>query len=179
MEHIRGMTYINADDHAVVIGGSIAGLLAARVLSETFAHVTVVDRDEMPTRPVHRKGVPQSRHTHGLLARGYQLFEELLPGFGADLIARGALTTDMQNDVIWHNEGHELRRAASDMDGLFASRPLIESYVRSRVAALEPVRILAGTEAVGLRDQDGRIAAVRVTGPSGTEELRARVVVDA
>jgi glycine/D-amino acid oxidase-like deaminating enzyme len=61
-------TFHVSEEHAVVIGGSLAGLLAARVLSETVERVTIVDRDEMPTAPVHRKGVPQSRHTHGLLA---------------------------------------------------------------------------------------------------------------
>src|SRR5215475_7879145 len=102
---------ISAENHAVVIGGSLAGLLAARVLTDLFPYVTVVDRDEMPTDAVHRKGVPQSRHTHGLLARGYQALEDLLPGFGADLIARGAEAVDLQNDVIWYNDGQPLRRS--------------------------------------------------------------------
>ena len=53
--------------HAVVIGASIAGVLAARVLAEHYDRVTLVDRDEMPSRPVIRGGVPQGRHVHGLL----------------------------------------------------------------------------------------------------------------
>src|SRR4051812_44790022 len=120
MERQVGM---NTEKHAVVIGGSLAGLLAARVLSETVETVTVVDRDEMPTAPAHRRGVPQSRHTHGLLAKGFEIFEELLPGLGADLIARGALIEDLQRDVIWYNDGYRVKRSPSSLNVLLVSRP--------------------------------------------------------
>ena len=33
-------------DHALVIGAGMAGLLAARVLSDAFSRVTVLERDE-------------------------------------------------------------------------------------------------------------------------------------
>ena len=105
------------EDHAVVIGGSVAGLLAARALSETFSQVTVVDKDEMPTQPVHRKGVPQSRHTHGLLAKGFEIIEELLPGFGFYLIARGALANDVQKVANFRSAG-AARDAAHALAGL-------------------------------------------------------------
>jgi flavin-dependent dehydrogenase len=166
-------------EHAVVIGGSLAGLLAARVLSETVARVTIVDRDEMPTEPVHRKGVPHSRHTHGLLARGFEIFEELLPGLGADLVARGALIVDLQQDVIWYNDGHPVRRAPSGMSVLLVSRPMLESYVRARVSALPGVTILPRTEAIGVWEDGGGMAGVHVAGPDGTAALPARLVVDA
>jgi 2-polyprenyl-6-methoxyphenol hydroxylase-like FAD-dependent oxidoreductase len=167
------------EDHAVVIGGSIAGLLAARVLADRFDRVTVIDRDEQPTEAVHRRGVPQSRHTHGLLARGYEIMEDLLPGFGSDLIARGAIPIDLQNDILWYSEGHLLRPARSPLTGLLASRPLLESYLRTRVAALPQVRIHARTEAVRLRERNGRITGVDTTGPAGPRTLETHIVVDA
>jgi 2-polyprenyl-6-methoxyphenol hydroxylase-like FAD-dependent oxidoreductase len=170
---------MSSDDHAVVIGGSLAGLLAARALTDTFDHVTVIDRDALPASAVHRKGVPHSRHTHGLLAKGSEVLEELLPGLRAELVARGALLADLQRDILWYNEGHLLRPAPSGLFGLLASRPLLESYVRERVAALPRVEILAGTEAVGLRTDGGRISGVDVLGPDGAGSLPARVVVDA
>jgi alpha/beta hydrolase fold len=77
-------------EHAVVIGASMAGLLAARVLAEAYERVTVVDRDELPTGPVPRQAVPQGRHAHTLLPLGQQQLEELLPGFPAELTAAGA-----------------------------------------------------------------------------------------
>jgi flavin-dependent dehydrogenase len=51
-------------EHAVVLGASMSGLLAARVLADHFQTVTVVDRDELPDEPVNRRGVPQGRHVH-------------------------------------------------------------------------------------------------------------------
>ena len=70
-------------DRAVVLGASMAGLLAARVLADAYAQVTVVDRDELPETPTHRRGVPHGRHIHALAARGQQVLEELFPGLTA------------------------------------------------------------------------------------------------
>ena len=56
--------------HAIVIGASMGGLLAARALSDFYAVVTVLERDAFPQSDIPRKGVPQGRHAHGLLARG-------------------------------------------------------------------------------------------------------------
>ena len=77
-------------EHAVVLGASMAGLLAARVLTDFYETVTVVERDWLPDGPVNRRGVPQGRHAHALLGRGSQILDELFPGFLDDLVAAGA-----------------------------------------------------------------------------------------
>jgi 2-polyprenyl-6-methoxyphenol hydroxylase-like FAD-dependent oxidoreductase len=64
---------------ALVIGGSLAGMCAARVLSDVFDKVTIIERDAHPAAPDFRQGVPQARHVHNLLARGLREFRELLP----------------------------------------------------------------------------------------------------
>lgn len=46
---------------AVVLGGSMSGLLAARVLADAYEQVTVVERDVLPEAGMPRKGVPQAR----------------------------------------------------------------------------------------------------------------------
>jgi flavin-dependent dehydrogenase len=76
-------------DRAVVLGASLAGLLAARVLADGYGQVTVLDRDELPQASTHRRGVPHGRHVHALLARGQQALEELFPGFTEELVANG------------------------------------------------------------------------------------------
>lgn len=76
--------------HAVVIGGSMAGLATARVLSDHFGRVTVVERDHLSDQPAFRRGVPQSHHLHALLPGGMEALEGLFPGFRAELIAAGA-----------------------------------------------------------------------------------------
>ena len=78
-------------DHAIVIGGSIAGLTAARVLSDHFARVTVIERDRLHGNADFRKGTPQARHAHVLLLRGLQLLEQMFPGLENDLLAGGAV----------------------------------------------------------------------------------------
>ena len=60
---------------AIVIGGSMAGLTAAQVLSNHFDNVTILERDTFPEGAGSRKGVPQARHIHatcdvGLVEKG-------------------------------------------------------------------------------------------------------------
>src|SRR5262245_42364064 len=110
---------------AVVMGASIGGLLAARVLSERFDEVVVVDRDPLPGDVAHRRGVPQGRQLHVLLARGREAFEELYPGFSAELNARGAPLVDLHDQVHWYNDGYLMRRAPSPMFAIGMSRPLL------------------------------------------------------
>jgi 2-polyprenyl-6-methoxyphenol hydroxylase-like FAD-dependent oxidoreductase len=88
------MTAAAQPTHAVVLGGSISGLLAARVLAEHYRHVTVVDRDLLPEHAAPRRCVPQGRHAHGLLPRGAEVLEELFPGLLAELVRDGAAQGD-------------------------------------------------------------------------------------
>ena len=66
-------------EHAVVLGAGVAGLLAARVLSEFHDSVSVVERDGLPDYPFHRRGIPQGRHLHNFHSRGLQVLGELFP----------------------------------------------------------------------------------------------------
>ena len=86
-------------EHALVVGGSMAGLLAARALSEHFDAVTVVERDRLPDGPEHRKGVPQARHVHAFWAGGLQVVEQRFPGLREELLAAGAVPMGMPTDM--------------------------------------------------------------------------------
>ena len=110
-------------DHAVVVGASMAGLLAARVLADSYGQVTLIDRDELPETPEHRHGVPHGRHIHALAARGQQALEELFPGLTAELVAHGAPAGDLLADARFYLSGHRLRRTPSGLVLLCASRP--------------------------------------------------------
>src|SRR5689334_5882043 len=87
--------------HAVVLGGSLAGLLAARVLAGHFRRVTVVERDAYPSDASVRKGVPQAGHVHALMRRGQQVLENLFPGLLEELIADGAHWVDTAGEMAW------------------------------------------------------------------------------
>jgi len=147
---------------AVVLGGSLAGLLAAAALATRFAEVTIVDRDPLDVPlDAPRRGVPQGRHTHGLLVGGMRAMEELLPGLTEALVRRGGRDVDVVERARWHLGGGSLARFPSGLTCLLASRTLIESEVRARVLALAGIRVLGGHDIVGLlASDDGR----RVTG---------------
>lgn len=171
-------------DHAVVVGGSMAGLLAARVLRETFASVTVVERDVLTDDASYRRGVPQARHAHGLLARGRESLEELLPGLTAELVGLGVPAVDLQAEVRWVNGGRLMCRAPSGLLGLGVSRPLLESRIRARVRPIRDVRIVDGCHATGLvRSTDGRrvvgLRALDRGADRGEQVIPADLVVDA
>src|SRR5258708_37024569 len=125
-----------ARDRAVVLGGSIAGLLAAQVLSDHYTHVTVVERDRLPVQAGHRRGVPHDRHFHGFLPYGLQVTEGLFPGFTDALVARGALTGDVLGHIPWYLRGRMLLQAGTGLTMLSASRPLIEAALRDHVREL-------------------------------------------
>lgn len=168
--------------HAVVIGASMGGLLAARVLADAFEQVTVVDRDALPAVGEQRKGVPQGRHAHGLLARGREVMEQLFPGMTAGLVARGAILGDPQERVRWCNDGHRLCQVPSGMVGLCVSRPLLEGHLRHRLAALADVEVRDGWSVSGLVTTAGRdrVTGIRGAGPDGRDRtLAADLVVDA
>jgi 2-polyprenyl-6-methoxyphenol hydroxylase-like FAD-dependent oxidoreductase len=177
------MGSVSSRRHAIVIGASMGGLSAARVLSESFERVTVIDRDELPAEPAPRRGVPQSRHLHGLLARGREAYDELFPGIHDELIAAGAIAADTQSDILWHFDGHLLRPDPSGLVGLAVSRQLLELTVRSRVAALPGVTIIDRCDVTGLTTSpdNRRITGVRIRHREGTAEsaLDADLVVDA
>ena len=171
-------------DHAVVLGASMAGLLAAAVLADAYGQVTVIDRDQLPKASTHRRGVPHGRHAHALLARGQQALEELFPGLTAELIAQGVPAGDLLANGRWYVSGHRLRQAHIGLVSLCVSRPFLEGHVRARVRALPNVAFLDSRDIVGLAaTPDGR----RVTGArvlrradGGAEELLgADLVVDA
>lgn len=92
-------------EKAIVIGGSIAGLLSARVLSEYFTSVVIVERDRLPLQPEKRQGVPQSVQPHVLFARGYRILSELFPGIGSQLTAANALTIDWVQEFHFFSKG--------------------------------------------------------------------------
>src|SRR5215207_1022903 len=89
------------DGHAVVIGGSMAGLVAARVLVRHFTQVTLIDRDRFPAEPGFRKGVPQSRHLHVLLGKGRALLDRFFPGLTEQMVAAGAPLVKFTRDTLW------------------------------------------------------------------------------
>ena len=167
------------DGHAVVVGASIAGLLAARVLTDFFEQVTLVDRDDLSDGPLARRGVPQGRHPHALLTGGLRALEQLLPGLTPDLVRHGAEVCDLQADSRLHVEGLLMCQRRSGLDAVAVSRPLLEDRVRAAVLALPRIELVASAQLLDLRTADGRVVGVRARRHGGDLDLPADLVVDA
>ena len=179
-----------SEQTAVVLGASIAGLLAARVLADFYGTVKVVERDVLPEQPVTRRGVPQGALPHVAAARGMQIMSDLFPGLPDELVAGGAR--------VWNDgdlsrlsmsfSGHPFQRSGTIPDPqaivvYYAHRTFLEWSLRRRVLAIPNIEILQGHDAVRLTSTPGR---ERVTGivvaerESGSEtHVEADLVVDA
>jgi 2-polyprenyl-6-methoxyphenol hydroxylase-like FAD-dependent oxidoreductase len=170
-------------DRAVVLGGSMAGLLAARVLSESFAEVIVVDRDELTGVTGYRRGVPHGRHAHALLASGQQIIESYFPGLTDGLIEAGVQPGDFNADIQWYLNGQRLKPSNSNLLCVPAIRPVLEYHVRRRVQAIPNVTFLERTDILGLQTTPdaGRVTGARVqrqAEDSAVEVLEADLVMD-
>lgn len=168
---------------ALVLGASIAGLLAARVLAERFDEVMLLERDALPDGAAPRKGTPQAIHPHGLLARGREVLEAHFPGLTAALQAQGALVGDLQASTLFVAGGRRFAHGVSGHTGIAASRLAIEAEVRRRVLAMPNVRALTEVDVVApeFDTSAGRVTGVRLRhrdAAGADETLAAELVVD-
>ena len=178
----RNPTPVRAD-RAMVVGGSLAGLLAARVLGEYFSEVTILERDTITGDTRQRPGVPHSRHLHGLLPRGLQIVEALFPGIREELESHGAVPLDVGNDIAWLTAQGWGVKFRSGLEALSVTRDLLDWIIRRRIQRQTNVKFVDATGVVGLsRNGNGRILGVRTrkrkfgeTGP--LEEARGDLVV--
>jgi len=166
--------------HAVVIGASMAGLLAARVLSDHYEHVTIIERDRLEGMDA-RKGVPQGRQTHAILSKGAAVIEELFPDLFPALLEGGATPVDMGADLRWYQFGVWKVQFSSGIRVYCESRTWLEAQIRQRVANRTNVRFLDGYEVARLHASADtkRITGVQARSADGErreEELMADLV---
>lgn len=169
---------------AVVIGASMGGLLAARVLATHYEQVTLLDRDYFPAPGEQRKGVPQGKHAHAVLVGGLVVMEKLFPGLIDRLVELGADYGDVSQRARWFHEGGYHQPCLSGDKAINVSRPLLEATVRARVLALPNVQAVEGCDVLGLltTPDQGRITGVRLIqrrADSAEESVAADLVLDA
>jgi 2-polyprenyl-6-methoxyphenol hydroxylase-like FAD-dependent oxidoreductase len=178
-------TYVGR--HALVLGGSLAGLIAARVLCDHFDRVTLIERDEFPETAEARRGTPQANHVHALMPKGRLILEQLFPGLQQEMMAAGAPLVDMANNVAWLTPQGWGVRFKSDLEVLSFTRPLLDLHVRRWLIAEGRVKVIENTEIVRLLGgkQNERIAGALVrtrprnSGAPFETEVVADLVVDA
>ena len=170
--------------HAVVVGASIAGLIAARVLAEYFDEVTAIEQDELSDQPVIHKSVPQGHHLHAMLAGGIKVMSSLYPDFTEELVRRGTTKVSLGRDVVWYlpdgkayNPTGSIRAPFdSGIAGYCASRGLIEFVIRNQTAAIGNIRLMSATAVRELVFGQDRVQGIRT---AEGRTLEADLVVDA
>jgi 2-polyprenyl-6-methoxyphenol hydroxylase-like FAD-dependent oxidoreductase len=171
-----------SSSHAIVIGGGIAGLLAARVLADHFDLVTIIERDRFPEKPEPRQGTPQSYHPHVLLVQGQLILERLFPRLKDELVRNGASSVDWTADFRWLLMGGWAPRFPSGITSRACTRNLLEAIIRQHLVNDRPVELLEASQVTGLLANTGNTAVtgVRVRDGNGKEaEIPAQLVVDA
>lgn len=173
----------NLGQHAIIIGASIGGLLAARALADYYEQVTLLEQDTFPAPGLSRKGVPQDRHPHVLLSKGREVLEHFFPGITQELEAQTALTGDVVEFSRWFAEGGYLQKNTSGVIDVLVSRPLLEAQVRQRLLSLPNVQAMENCNVVGLvaSDDHTTVTGVRFEqrGDNAQQTLNADLVIDA
>ena len=177
------MASIQIGKRAVVIGAGMAGLTAAGALADHFDNVVVLERDTLPSEPLHRAGTPQARHVHGLLLSGQRALTELFPEFEQDLARAGAVPLRAGLDVRVERPGYDpFPQRDLGWFGYAASRPTIEHAVRRRVEsrANTTLRQRCRVQQVLATPNGEAVTGVRYENANGASEIVvADLVVDA
>ncbi|RFU40029.1 hypothetical protein DZF91_19135 [Actinomadura logoneensis] len=172
----------DADDHAIVIGAGVTGVLAASALARRFARVTVVERDTPPDERAFRPGLPQCLQIHAFWKHGLDCAEHLLPGLVQELVDHGAHRLTVPEDFLWLSPVGWFPRVAGTAD-MTCSRVLLDWVLRRRANADPRIEVLEASRVTGLvptADGEGvQGVRVRTDGTAGPRTLMASLVVDA
>ena len=170
-------------ERAIIVGSGVAGLSAARAVSNRFHQVVILDRDELPDGVTPRPGVPQGKHPHGLLAGGLKALEHLFPGFGDELEQAGAVSICPTFDVRFEVAGLDpWPRVKRNRQTYAMSRPLIELTLRRQVERLPNVRVQDGCRVIDIigNPSTGAATGIRYRTPRGNMETPpSDLIIDA
>ncbi|MFE3505180.1 NAD(P)/FAD-dependent oxidoreductase [Kitasatospora sp. NPDC059146] len=174
---------------AVVIGGGLAGVVAAWALRGRAERIVVVERDRYPDTPAFRAGVPQGRHAHLVLEAGHRALEELMPGIKQELTDAGAHRVSTSGDLRWLSSAGWMADYPARLAFLSCTRPVLDKVVLDRVRTEPSIEFLEGTDVVGLLGSAQRVTGVKVRergrergdvqGRGEVREIPAELVIDA
>jgi flavin-dependent dehydrogenase len=149
---------------AIIIGGGIAGLLAARVLSDHFKQVLIIEKDKYPSQAGPRNGTPQANHVHILLIKGKEILLNLFPNIERELVAKGAQIVNLTKDVDYYvGTGYSIK-FDSNLTTIACTRQLLEHEIRNEISKFPNVNIHENTRATGLiiaKDKDTGLSSCK------------------
>ena len=133
---------------AIVIGGSIAGLLTARVLSDYFKEVILIEKDNCMDDGQVRFGTPQANHIHVLLAKGREILQDFFPELEGDLIKKGAIKIDFLNDIRYRLPSGWAPKFNSGIITFTCTRTLLENTIRHQIQNISKIKIEQGKQII-------------------------------
>lgn len=164
-------------EHAVIIGGSIAGLLAAAVLTKYYKKVTLLDGDTLGANTdTIRKATPQGNHVHGLLSTGWDAMQEIFPEIEVELREQGANWVHFGNEFRWHHFGKVKAQFNDPMSGPFMSRSCLESALYKRA---QKFNNLAVVQRCKVKKIFGTAANIEGVETDAGERIEANLFIDA
>jgi 2-polyprenyl-6-methoxyphenol hydroxylase-like FAD-dependent oxidoreductase len=178
---------VTLGERAIVVGGSIAGLSCATVLSEYFDEVVVLERDKIEPGPIPRKSVPQGRHIHSLLASGHRVLSALYPDFTKLLKDSNAIHYRIGVDTAYYFPdgmaytlfGMWREPCDTGIDVYSQSRALVEHLVRQCTLKRSNVTIKSGCDASNIYANDGAVKGVQFFEEGRLTRLASNLMVDA
>jgi 2-polyprenyl-6-methoxyphenol hydroxylase-like FAD-dependent oxidoreductase len=136
---------------ASVVGAGLGGLSAARVLSDYFDEVIILDRDELPDDAIPRPGVPQGKSPHILLGGGQKALENLFPGLGNELMRAGAEPINFGFDILLEVPGRDAwPRSRFSWSTYALTRPLLERILRRQVERIGNIKVRGGCRVLNI-----------------------------
>lgn len=168
-------------EKALVIGGSIAGLLAARILSEFYEEVLIIEKDKKNEKDLARTGVPQGLHGHALLKSGEEILTELFPGIVDELIADGSVKSDFTSKLAWNHHGSWKMKYHAGVSIIQQSRPFLEWHIQRRLEMIPNISFLYGTKAIKLliNSDSTEVTGIEIQKDGATATYTVDFVVDA
>ncbi len=162
-------------EKAVVFGGSIAGLLAARVLSDYFEEVIVIEKDNYAEDGKIRNGVPQANHVHILLVKGREILQSLFPELEKDLLKKGANRIDFLNDSRYRLPTGWAPKFNSGLITFTCTRTLLENTIRHQIQKISKIKIEKGKYITSLVLQESNKISLKT---KENEEIQGDLIVD-
>ena len=173
----------NMFNKAIVIGGSIAGKLAAKALSTAFKEVIIIEAGERWDGKASRKRVPQSNHPHVLLKGGENAIEELFPNITNELIEAGSIVNNFTRDLKWHQFGSWKQPFIGEVHMIQQSRSMLEAHIQKRIEQISNITIKYETLVEGLvvNEKLNKVCGVKIEclNTGNQEEIHADIIVDA
>lgn len=169
-------------ERAVIIGGGISGKLAARVLSDVFEEVVILESDPEPQGPFPRKGAPQGEHIHALLFADANGLEELFPGITEKFIASGAVKINSTQDIAWFHHGVWKLRFAGDYTTILQTRPHLEWHIEQYIKSIPNITIYYSQivkNYLYIKDENRINGIELIDGSNSTRTVHADLIVDA